>query len=504
MVQRSETKLERERVLGARGAEATHEELCQALPATLRRVERVERTDGLLVQRIDLEDPLVVGDRLGPLVRDLFRDERDFGQELRATRGLGSRRDGALVHAFELGPLLARGEDLLQAMERSLVARIAREDALEVRPRAIDLAELLVVERRRSLGQIELDGLGQTGFAGGRHRRRDGLDEALRALRLVREDGQAVPQRELGRVLADCARDDVECESQVAELLLVHVGEPTIEREAILACGRRGHHDLEHLGLPDAVVRLVVRLLEDDRRVRARLAELQELLDHRQRRRIVGHELHRALGRRERVGRTLERAEIEPRELDFARRALGPFALVAILLDDLCSPLGVARRLEQTRERTQRAAMLRHQRQHPPIERDGSSGIAERLFLEHRPFAQEIELGGRVGALDAHVEEPAQIVSAIGRSQDAIERLDGDIVLVVLFDEPLVRRDRLVDAPELRRVDLRELPAEDALLLLLDLLALHSQVQRFDERRPLPARLGRLLEATERALCLGR
>src|SRR5450631_789037 len=93
-------------------------------------------------------------------------------------------------------------------------------------------------------------------------------------------------------------------------------------------------------------------------------------------------------------------------------------ALIAIALDDLRSARRVARRLEQPRERTQRRAVLRHDLEHAAVERDRLVGLAERLFFEDRPLAEQVELRGGVRAADADLEEPAQIVAAIGRAQD--------------------------------------------------------------------------------------
>ena len=67
-----------------RALPAALEQLREAVPALLGRVERVERAHRLLVDRLELEDALVVPDRLRPIAGDLLGDERDLGEQLRA------------------------------------------------------------------------------------------------------------------------------------------------------------------------------------------------------------------------------------------------------------------------------------------------------------------------------------------------------------------------------------------------------------------------------------
>src|ERR1019366_2882114 len=101
--------------------------LREAVPAVLGRVEAIERTHGLLVNRIELEDPLVVGDRPRAVPGDLFGDESHFGEELRSPHGIRVRLDDTLVEAAQLVPLFARGQDLFETLEGALVARLQRE-----------------------------------------------------------------------------------------------------------------------------------------------------------------------------------------------------------------------------------------------------------------------------------------------------------------------------------------------------------------------------------------
>ena len=75
-----------------------------------------------------------------------------------------------------------------------------------------------------------------------------------------------------------------------------------VEREAVLARGRRRDEHLEHLGLALRGARLVVGALEDRRRARARLGRSRGAARRpRWRRGSFGDELERALARRERV-----------------------------------------------------------------------------------------------------------------------------------------------------------------------------------------------------------
>ena len=109
------------------------------------------------------------------------------------------------------------------------------------------------------------------------------------------EAGEAVPERKVGRELAGRARDDVERAVRVVELGGVDVGEATVERETIVARGRRRDEHLEDLGLPLRGAGLVVGALEDRRGARARLPDDEELLDDLDGARIVRRELQRPL-----------------------------------------------------------------------------------------------------------------------------------------------------------------------------------------------------------------
>jgi hypothetical protein len=80
------------------------------------------------VASIELEDGLVVGDGLGRLVGDLFADQRHFIEQFDPPLGVGRALDGLGIEAFELAPLLGPGEDLLEARERALVARLPLQD----------------------------------------------------------------------------------------------------------------------------------------------------------------------------------------------------------------------------------------------------------------------------------------------------------------------------------------------------------------------------------------
>ncbi len=404
-------------------------------------------------------------------------------------------------------------------MERALVARLPGEHALEVRGGPIDVAELLVEEVRGPLGELQLDALGESRRALRRHHGHEHGGEVLRATRLGGERRQPVPQGQVGRELPGRARDDVERPVRIAELRRVHVGEPPVEGEAVVARGGGRDEDFEDLGLTRGGAGLVVRALEDRRRAGARLAHGEQVLDDLDGARVVRRELEGPLGSAERLGVAPQRIDEQFRELDLPRGALEPLALVAVERDDLGGAVGVALGAEQPREGAQRAAVVGDELQHAPVERDGLGGLAEGLLFEDGPLGEELELVRGVRALDAEVEEPAQVVAAIGLAQDAIERLHGEIVVLVLFDELPVHQHRLVDAPHLARVDLGELGPQRAELLaarevrlggvvaLLALLLLARAgalerlepcAQRLDEARPLLGGARRDLERGHR------
>ncbi len=195
---------------GAGQLEPALQQVPEVLPPLGVRVELVERVDRLVVTGLELEDPLVVVDGLVGVAGDLLGDDRDLVEEVGAAVRILGPRENALVEGLEILPALARGEDLLEAHERALVRRIAGEDPLEIRRCAIDLTEHLVVEGRGALGEVDLDVRGQPALPLLGDGLRDGFDELLRALRLVREHAEAVPERELGGVVLRGAGDDVE------------------------------------------------------------------------------------------------------------------------------------------------------------------------------------------------------------------------------------------------------------------------------------------------------
>ncbi len=157
---RPEALLQIEPRVAAARRKAALEQGREAIPPLLRRIERIERPDGLLVRRVDLENALVIRNRPRPVAGDLLGDERDLREELRAAERVDGRGDHALIEARELRPLLVGRENLLQANECVLVARRDREHPLEVRPRTVDIVELLVVEGGETLREIELHRLG--------------------------------------------------------------------------------------------------------------------------------------------------------------------------------------------------------------------------------------------------------------------------------------------------------------------------------------------------------
>ena len=168
--QRPQALLEVEPVVADRGLQPSLEQLRQAVPLLLGGVEGIERANGVIVHRLELEDALVIADGAQAVAGDLLGDQRDLGEELGLARGLGRRADDALVEGGQIAPLLARGEDLLQALEGALVARLARQHALEVGARALHVAQLLVEQAspRARPGRAPLPPAGRSPLRAGR------------------------------------------------------------------------------------------------------------------------------------------------------------------------------------------------------------------------------------------------------------------------------------------------------------------------------------------------
>ena len=405
--QRSEPQFQVRRVPRARERQASLEEVGEVLPALLPRVELVERVDGLIVTGLELEDSLVVVNRLVGVAGDLLGDDRDLGEEVGAAVGVLGRAEDALVEGLEIHPAFPRGEDLLQADERALVRRIAREDTLEIRRGPVDLAEHLVEERGGALGEVDLHVRGQAGLALLGDRLRDGIDELLRAMRLVGEDTETIPQLELrGRVLRG-ARHDVEGPGVIAELLL-HLGEAKMERKPVGLRRRGGDEHGEDVTLLRPRAGRGVGLFEDDGGARARLRERHQLLDDGDHLRVVGGELEGALGGGQRLERLLQRAHVEPRQLDLARDARSALLEIALLLEDLGRSLRVTRCEQKATERPERADVTVVEPEDLAVERDRLIGSPERLLFEERPLGEHRDARlGAGSAVHAQAEEPA-------------------------------------------------------------------------------------------------
>ena len=193
---------------------------------------------------------------------------------------------------------------------------------------------------------------------------------------------------------------------------------------------------------------------------RARLADGEQALDDLDGAWVVGRQLECAPARVEGVDVPAQRIGVQPRELDLASGALGAFALIAIERDDLHGPGRIALGAQQPSERPERHPVLRNELEHAPVQSDRTLGRSERLFFEDRPLGQEVELERGVRALDAQIEQPAQVVPAVGFPQEAIERLHRSVVGLVLFDERSVDAHGVVRACHLARVHLGHLGAQ--------------------------------------------
>ncbi len=155
-----EGELDVDRLLLRGGVEPVLEQRREILPALLALVELLQRVERRRVERVEDEDALVVADGLGRIADDLLGDEGDLVEQLDPILLVGRALGGAIVELFQLGPALTRGEDLLEAVEGARVGGLDGEHALEVRHGALGVAELLVVQARRPLAELDLHGLG--------------------------------------------------------------------------------------------------------------------------------------------------------------------------------------------------------------------------------------------------------------------------------------------------------------------------------------------------------
>ena len=195
-------ELQLQRFAATAGRELVLEEGREVLPPRLRDVQRIERAQGVRVAGVESDDPLVQLGRVRAITQDLLGDERDLAQQLRLSLGCLRHDDDALVELFELDPPLAGGQDLLEPREGARVGRVAHQDALEIRARIVDLAQLLVVQRGRALREIALDLDREPRRPARRDGARDGRDEVVGAVGPGGNHVQPVPERELGGELA--------------------------------------------------------------------------------------------------------------------------------------------------------------------------------------------------------------------------------------------------------------------------------------------------------------
>src|SRR5262249_5595089 len=152
------------------------------------------------------------------------------------------------------------------------------------------------------------------------------------------------------------------------------------------------------------------------------------------------------------------------------------------------------RRLEETRERTERLTMIGHDLEDAAVEGGRAVRSTHCVLFEERPPAEQLDLVRRVRAPHAVPEKPPQIGPSVRLTETPIER-QGARLRVALFvlEELFVRGDRLVDLPELVRVQLRKLFPERAALLRLHLLRAAPRGEHVDQRRVIACRARRRL-----------
>ncbi len=155
--------------------------------------------------------------------------------------------------------------------------------------------------------------------------------------------------------------------------------------------------------------------------------------------------------------------------------------------------------------------------------RTAFSGEPKASSSSERPLAEQVEFQRRVRPLHAQIEQPPQVVAAIGLAEHAVERLHGEVVGLVFFDEEPIRLHGLVHATHVAGVDLGELGAKNAQLFpdarsaapsesFFFLLFLPARVgferleprgEGFDEARPLIGGARRRFERRDRAFACG-
>ena len=156
-VQAAEVEPDVDGLLVDRRLESALEQRGEVAVALLVLVQLLEGVERAHVGRIDGEDPLVVADRLLRRADDLLGDQRDLVEQGDLLDGVLGALGCLVEELLELTPALRAGEDLLETLEGLLVRRVHREDALQVRQRAVGVAQLLVVEGRRAIAELELD-----------------------------------------------------------------------------------------------------------------------------------------------------------------------------------------------------------------------------------------------------------------------------------------------------------------------------------------------------------
>ncbi len=110
-----------------------------------RGVEPVERRHGLPVQRIRLRDPAPGGRRALAILELALEQEGHLAPEREPLRRIGHHPGERLQDGDQPAPVVARTEQPLQGPERVGVARIHRQDRLELADGATPVVELLLL-----------------------------------------------------------------------------------------------------------------------------------------------------------------------------------------------------------------------------------------------------------------------------------------------------------------------------------------------------------------------
>ncbi len=416
------------------------------------------------MQRVDLQDALVVARGLLGVLDDLLADQGDLDQHLGAPREIVGRARSAIVQSFEIAPALGRREDVLQALEGGLVAGGEGEHTLEVRRRADRIAQTIFVQACGALAELDLQRFGQSTT---KHLA-ECFSQIRRATRGLSQLIGALPQPELARVLTNGLEHDVEGAAVRAQFLLLSVGQAQIQRQTQRRILGLAEQDTERVRFAARLTGGRILRGQHISDARAHGWNVEQALEHGHGAALHGRRVDREHGVLQRVFRAREQVLVVLGELHLA---LGAFVtpivreLLAVLLDDLDRTRGVVLREEQAGQRGQRRRVRVVHFQDATVQRHGALGRLEHVLFERGPVTKDRNLGLVVcSVLHAQLEQPAQVITPIFTPQDRFQRARDFDVGGIAFQHLLVEQDRLLRATELFGEHARQTQLEQATL----------------------------------------